>query len=375
MKTLKLLIIGILLLNQNGISQPQTPIKLKFDFEKIGPIKMSEIVSEITYIPLETNPSCLIGYMNIPVYGRDIIIRSSTGDINGIAGTLRFSNQGRFLNTIGNIGRGPEEYQDNNDVYLSGDTVYIVSTFTRDIFCYSLSGSFIKKYHIDIDARPKNIVKLRDNSFMISMDSPTKDGVLLKADGNFKIKTGYIKNVPIKNNPFSYSFEKSKDKIFYYHSYMDTIFEISKGYPVPEIVVDYGKYKISGETRSTSQKNNSVLNKPRIYVFNSCDDYLKLDSYYPFKESSYTILYRLTDGKQIAWSYLINDVDNGAMDRWRGFLFDNNLVFHLLPTTILERLNKMTQSEKVDPKNSAFVKMASGINLDSNPVIMVCKLK
>lgn len=375
MKTLKLLIIGFLLLNQTGIGQPTELIRFKFDFDKIGPLKLSEIVTEIKYIPLESKPECLIGYMNIPVYGKNIIIRSNTGAINGAVGTYRFSDKGIFLNQIGKIGRGPEEYQDNNDVYLSDDTVYIVSTFTSDVLCYSLSGTFLKKYHPDSDARPKNIVKLQDKSFMISMYSSDKNGALIKTDGNFKTKTGFIKNVPVKDNPFSYSFERSKNKIYYYHTYIDTIFEISKGYPVPEIIINYGNYKLSRDTRSINQKNNDVLNKPRIYVFNACDTYLKLDSYYPFKESSYTILYRITDGKQIVWSDLVNDIDNGTLDKWPGFLADNSLIFHLMPTTILDRYSKMTKAEKLNPKNSTFIRMASEIKPESNPVIMVCKLK
>lgn len=63
------------------------------------------------------------------------------------------------------------------------------------------------------------------------------------------------------------------------------------------------------------------------------------------------------------------------MERWRGFLSGNSLIFHLLPTTIIERYKKLTAAEKNDPKNSAFVKMASKITLESNPVIMICKLK
>lgn len=238
-------ILCLILLNQFGLSQGIT--KLKIDFEKANPVKLSEIVSEVRYIPLETNPDCLIGYMNIPVYGKDIIVRSYTGSVNGSVGTFRFSDQGKFLNKIGNLGRGPGEYQDNNDVVLVGDTVFIVSNFSNDILCYSLNGKFLKKYHLDLNSRPKNIVQLKDKSFMISLTSPSDYGILLNTDGNFKPKRGFIKNVPIKENPFSYGFEKSKDKIYYYHNYIDTIFEISKGYPIGEIIIDYGKYRISNE--------------------------------------------------------------------------------------------------------------------------------
>ena len=123
--------------------------------------------------------------MNIPVFGKDIIIRSYSGSINGETGTLRFSDSGKFLNKIGNIGRGPGEYQDNSDVVLVNDTVFVISNFSNDILCYSLAGVFLKKYHLKVTARPKSIVQLPDKSFMISLSNPDKLGILLKSDKDF----------------------------------------------------------------------------------------------------------------------------------------------------------------------------------------------
>lgn len=350
-------------------------IRIKADFATAGAVKMSEIISEIKYLPLETRPDCLIGYMNITVFGKDIIIRSYSSAINGSQGIYRFSDQGKYLNKIGNIGRGPGEYQDNSDVVLIGDTIFVVSNFSNDILCYSLTGTFLKKFHININARPKSIVQLPDKSFMISLSNPSDIGILIKTDNDFNIKAGFIKNVPLDNNPLAYGFKKSLEKVYYYYNYIDTIFELSRGYPIPCIVIDYGQYKTSKEKLSIYEKNNLVLNKPSIVDFSSSDKYLHLWTYYPFKRKMYTTLYRLSDNKQITWIELINDIDNGTMDRWSGFLVDDNLVFHLMPSTILDRLRKMTNSEKLDPKNSGFVEMASKITPESNPVIMICRLK
>jgi len=198
---------------------------------------------------------------------------------------------------------------------------------------------------------------------------------LLKTDKDFNIKTGYIKNVPLQDNPLTFGFQKSKDKILFYYNYIDTIFEISRGYPTPSIVINYGKYRKSREKLSIYKQNNRVLGKPSIHQFSASDNYLKLDLYYPFNNSVYTVLYRISDGKQIIWSELINDLDKGTLDKWAGLLAETDLIFWLMPTTILERFEKMTKSEKLNPKNSEFVEMASKISLESNPVIMICKLK
>jgi hypothetical protein len=366
--TFCLFLINQLVVGQSGDGNI---IRLKADFANSKKVKMSDLFSEIRYLPLETNPNCLIGYMNIPVFGKDILVKSHDGGGN----IYRFSRDGKFLNEIGKKGRGPGEYVDNVDVRLIGDTVFVVSNFTNNIICYSLKGEFLKNYHLNIEGRPKSIVQLQDKSFMISLSNPSKLGNIIKTDRVFNIKTGFIKNLPLSSNGLPFMFQKSKNQIFYYYNYIDTIFNISQGYPIPAIVIDYGKYSRSRERLAISEKDNAILNKPSIQDFSASDQYLKLSIYYPFDGSTYTILYRIADGKQFAWTGLINELDNGTLDRWQGFLSENNLIFWLMPSTILERFKNMTAAEKSDPKNSGFVNMASKITPESNPVIMICKLR
>jgi hypothetical protein len=374
MKTIcNFFIFCLFLINQLVIGQSGDGniIRLKADFANSKKVKMSELFSEIRYLPLETNPNCLIGYMNIPVFGKDILVNSHGGGGN----IYRFSGDGKFLNEIGKKGRGPGEYVDNCDVRLIGDTVFVVSNFTNNIICYSLKGAFLKNYHLNIEGRPKSIVQLHDKSFMISLSNPSKLGNIIKTDRDFNIKTGFIKNVPLSSNPNPFKFEKSKDQSFYFYNFIDTIFEISKGYPIPSIVIDYLNFKRSREKLSIYEKDNAILNKPYIANFSTSDTYYILTLYYPLNKGRYSIIYKIADSKQFTFTELTNDVDNGTLDLWSGFLSENNLIFWLMPSTILERFKNMTAAEKSDPKSSGFVNMASKITPESNPVIMICKLR
>ncbi|HYQ55789.1 MAG TPA: 6-bladed beta-propeller [Draconibacterium sp.] len=362
-----LLIVGTIGITPQVCCQTEEILKLEYNFKEAEPLKMSEIISEISYIPLETNPSCLLGYMWIPVFGEDILVNTSDGGES----IYRFSSDGKYLNTIGRKGNGPNEYNGCTDLFLQGDTVYIVSNFTDDILCYSLTGEFLKKYKLEVE-RPKHVVQLPDKSFMITLTTDDKLGNLIKTDKEFNIQAGYIKNLPFPSNPLPCRFQNSNDKIFYYNTFLDTIYNISNGSPIPSIIVDYGKYRVSNERHP---ENRVLLNSPNIHEFSTCDNYYKLDVYYPYKGDVYSMLYRISDGKKHQWSSLINDIDNGTLDRWPGFLSGDRLIFHLMPLTILERYENMTKEEKLDPANSAFVDMASSISPDSNPVIMVCKLK
>jgi len=70
---------------------------LIYSFERAEPLKMSEIISDISYIQLETNPECLLGYMNLLYFGQNIILRSADENES----IYRFSLKGKYLNEIG----------------------------------------------------------------------------------------------------------------------------------------------------------------------------------------------------------------------------------------------------------------------------------
>jgi hypothetical protein len=384
MKIKKLFFWGLQILSQVVISQTNNDnlIRVKSDFDNAGKVKMSELISEIRYLPLETNPDCLLGYMNVPVFGKNILIRSNDGSGN----ILRFSDSGKFLNKIGRQGRGPGEYLDNCDVLLFGDTVYVVSNFSNSIYCYSLAGTFLKKYRLDIPPNrfskeklpgsPSSIVKMPDNSFMVSLGNSSGYGRLIKTDASFRVIKGFLKNNPLRYTPYPLPLSETKRGIFYFYSVIDTIYEISRGYPVPSIVIDHGKYSKPKGFVSTPGDLEDDLKYPEITFLSMSDNYLKMELYYGPKSLMDIVFYRFSDGKTVNLTSLINDIDNGTMDKWFGFLTrDNQLVITLFPTTILERYGKMTSAEKSDPKNSRFVQMASTITAGSNPVLMICKLK
>ncbi|HEX2920973.1 MAG TPA: 6-bladed beta-propeller [Bacteroidales bacterium] len=368
-----LLFLAILVVPHTSISQSTNGkvLRIKVDFESFENVKMSEVFSDITYLPLETNPNCLIGYMDNAVFGNEILINSNDSDQS----IYRFTEDGKFLNKIGQIGRGPDEYQNRSEVRLIDNTVYVVSSFSNNIICYSLKGDFIKKYHLNIEANPKSIIQLNDKSFFVTLAQPSKLGSIIRTDQDFNIKAGYIKYMPLKSNNLASRFQRSGNHVFYYHNYRDTIFDLSKGYPVPAIVMDYGKYRVAKEKRSVYEEDNIILNSPFIYDFYTNNDYLMFRIAYPFKGHSFYVLNKISDGTQTRWVKLINDIDCGSFEHLIGYLSANSFIITLMPSEIIEKFDNMTKAEKADPKNSQFINMVSKISLESNPVLMICELK
>jgi hypothetical protein len=69
------------------------------------PISLQEVFGEMVYVALETKPECLIderpGLQRPVVTDNDIFILSGNNPI------FHFARDGKFLNRIGNPGRGP----------------------------------------------------------------------------------------------------------------------------------------------------------------------------------------------------------------------------------------------------------------------------
>ena len=279
--------------------------------------KMSDIFSGIQYIPLETKSECLIGYMDIVSFDNEVIIRS-----HGNNSIYRFTDQGKFINKIGNHGRGPAEYQDYSDVRLFNDTVFVSSLFTGSVITYTLNGKFLKRYELGTGAQPKSMIQLQDKSFMIVSNNQGGIVNLFKTDNWFNIKERLSISFPLKGNPLPYGFQQSANKSYFYYNFSDTIYYVSEDNLTPKFIMEFNKYKTGKEKLSMDAKESIVLNKPSLSSFYASNDYLKFEISYPYKKSIYALLYRISDSKQSSWSNLINDLDNGILGAYNR-LFEN----------------------------------------------------
>ena len=80
-------------------------IDISEGFNNTSEIKLSDIADSISYIILSKEKNTLIGDIaKIQISGDNIYMRGSDGMI------MRFDITGKFLNSFGNIGRGPKEY-------------------------------------------------------------------------------------------------------------------------------------------------------------------------------------------------------------------------------------------------------------------------
>ena len=261
-------------------------------------VNLSEIASDIKYIPLETDSTSLIGSFPLVFFENErIYIRFSK--IIKV-----FDKAGKYLFTFDRRGGGPEEYPASSLVQVeSGSGNFIVRIPKGGymiVRTYSREGEFIKDFTFPGITRMSKTIKISPNLYMLQFSQIEKDGqeyigflydslskiegyiptpVVEKnyqAEGDGIIKIGnrriYMSGIAIRSDLHSF---KNTPRI--YTTLADTIYTYSKenGF-VPVYALEYGKYmseKVSlWDVTSTSGK---FINISDLYV--ETDNFLLLN--------------------------------------------------------------------------------------------------
>ena len=107
-------------------------------------LSLSEIADSIDYILLSTNKDAPISWINsVELTEDDIFIMTHTET----SYFFRFDKKGKFLNSIGKVGRGPGEYLSGSYFFLDPflKKVYVKQNFIHDYLTFDYEGHFLGK--------------------------------------------------------------------------------------------------------------------------------------------------------------------------------------------------------------------------------------
>ncbi|TKG94555.1 6-bladed beta-propeller [Puteibacter caeruleilacunae] len=130
--------------SQQEIAENVETIQFKFDGKNPT---YDEVFSKTEIIPLETNEDCLINTINqMEVWdGKFFILDWKQNTL------LVFSDQGKYLNKIGSIGKGPGEYIRPRYFFIDKEKklVNIFDAPMKKLMCFRQTGELIKEIHLD----------------------------------------------------------------------------------------------------------------------------------------------------------------------------------------------------------------------------------
>jgi hypothetical protein len=214
-------------------------IKIDLFSEPESTIKnLSEIATNVEYIPLQTSQSSLLASSVSKIVSRDQRIYIQNGGLEGEL--MCFDIDGKFLFKLQNRGRGPEEYSFITDFDVSSDnkTLTILSSSNRKLLVYGISDTgftFLRSITLKDPAPFRvSLVPETDNAFLAIGPWRGTEPTLSLLINNFGDTTQYKpncyeykltrnRNFRASNEVIVYSFE---DMVCFREEFSDTVFYV-----------------------------------------------------------------------------------------------------------------------------------------------------
>lgn len=357
-------------------------------------VNLSDIASDVKYIPLETGNSYLIS-RNSQYYFSDSLIFVNNSDH-----ILVFDYDGNIIRQIGTPGRGPGEIDLITFVsIIEKEQIIIVQTnWSRKLMYFSFDGKFIRSF-----ALPTNVFRVRvlnmdqlllhyscsqgfeDYLFVLSNE---KWDTISKINNHFKWtnNTGITGMWGISDYRPFYNF---RNQTYFKSIYNDTVFTVVANEIKPSYYINLGNYRLPNELRPEPpqsalrfrNENNKyffagVMEAGRM-IFITTQNY-KVDLQKNILFDSYTAEGSLLVNESNNPSGLINDWDSGS-EFWPEGNVNDNEIFMTISSLTLKNMIKEGDFSKATArfpeKELALKKMIDRLTETDNPVLMLVKLK
>lgn len=371
-------LIGIILLVHtfNAIGQEANANLTIIDLTKCSDdrIKLSEFTSEITYLPLETKDESLIN-RNARFYLYDsVIVCCAYHQI-----LLFNSEDGRFLRSIGEYGKGSLEFSNSRDSYKKGNEI-IIDAFgwQYPLIEYSVNGTLLQR--IKPTYFSSDIYWLEDSMYVLyhekNSNSDTIRFQIFDPFNNIVLHSFYDFRKYIDTNRYTKyrtHFYRYGGDLFVKEFFNDTVFKVTKENLIPKIVFKSGKY-------SPPFYKKDIINPHDFYYIHSIletNDYIFFQlvinkrTYYCYsdKRRNRVVVPNPTYPQNNSF---INDVDNFISFKPTTISDTNVLVGVIQPYEIKKWFDENEERVFKLPRQLLQFK---NIDENDNPVLMLVKLK
>ena len=364
--------------------------RIEFSFTD-GKIKMSDLVDSLSYIPLATDTSCLIGQVDklIPTDSFLLVVDKETA-----RAIYLFAKGGSFIRKIGSHGPGPEEFVSIEDVTVDeqGQRIIVLDAESQHILVYSFDGSFIKSYRTD--GYIYNIAYVGNNTLACylnyGVNEPLEEKGFIPTAAIFDLDKGKFVDLDVyadkdikMGSMNSMMFPFSSDGLItdFMLPLNDTLYGVSSEGFYPEYLLDFG----DGHRRAQQEYLDYIKNaQPGAMLIDTKVREYGLSDMIHFAVSGDILFVLYTNyerprigianlksgkslsGKMDKTGYLENDMDGATF--FVPVAFRNNEAYCGIEVSNLKEI----PSEKLNP---ATLELQKNGREEDNPIIVVAKLK
>ena len=367
-----------------------TPLNtISFDFEKDKAEfdDLLNLIDSIQVFKLETNEDCLIGTVSKIMFDEDYLYVLDEGVSEAL---FKYTCSGKFVQKIGNKGRGPGEYIRPTDFFLLDNQLVLLDGYSAKVIFFSKTGDFVKEFSTNTMA--EKFGKIDANHFAMfnlnekSMFSLSNYNIIIIDDEGNTIKRlmkipSYIKDeISLDMNKTT---DYSEEELLYKDAFNSDIFRVYKDSFDIKYHFDFGKYSLDYHSFLKTNKRLSIGNllatiNKKGFVFGI--DFFNENSKYLFFSCLRKGLFNIYYDKKTKKSYIFN---YQSLPEWARFIYrphiysDEHFFVSLLNSPTIEEIKKKNLIQNISGSEvfSKLVPIIEQTEDSDNPILITYYFK
>jgi hypothetical protein len=349
---------------------------------------LSEIASDVEYIPLETSENSMIKFISKVIFrGNNIYIKSYADN----AEIMCFDRGGRFLYKLDKSGRGPEEYQFLIDYDITSDNDTLVVLSSNKILIYKNTGTqFVFLKSINLKRPSPAIMSFVPGSSQLmlsigpSLGTEPTLSLLINLDGDtLNLKQNCYKYEKIDKINMVSTYETLQyvfdNKVYFKEEFSDTVFSVYKESNkfVPQLILDSRGTIVTprsrGDREYAKKHSNEFSQIAYIYEFPRYIFY-----YFRYKNINHKIVYdKVTNTKfEIALEdAFVNNINGGPNLGLNIYGCTEDKFYSSIEALALKKYVKSVDFSKAKvqypEKRENLKKIADSLKETDNPILIV----
>lgn len=347
---------------------------------------LNDVIYDIELIPLETTSKSIIGNIHNILYDSNFYFIHDMRNNK----LLRFSESGKFLNSIGSIGKGPQELLRIKDVAINTKKKFIsiLDSKSRKISRYRYSGEFIDSkpfyYMVSEHEYGNNSLVFGASIVQKNKDIPLIESYrLILADTNSS-PLGLAFKTP--ENSFIYEtikpLRKFNNSIYYHQPFSNGIWKVKDNSLIPFIKFEFEKNGFPDEVWKKEISTNELISLKDKHVYFS-GNYISNDDFSFFKfysNKKVSSMFLNTKSKKIIYGRGFKFTkDNPSMLLYGdpiGVGENNSFIAKLEAMELFSFIKQAIKNEKMKVSlKPKYLNIINSIKQTDNPLIVTYKMK